>query len=942
MDDNPLIKLESFGQSIWMDTIRRNTILSGDLQRFIEKDGLSGVTSNPSIFEKAISGSHDYDTQIRSLALEGKNRDEIYLQLVVEDIQRAADLFKTVYTHAGRQDGFVSLEVSPRLAYDTSGTIEEARRLWATVNRPNVMIKVPGTQEGLPAIEQLIREGININITLLFGLPRYKEVIEAYLSGLEKRLDDGKPIDNLASVASFFLSRIDSLIDPQLEKGITAGKNASRASSIQGQVAISSAKLAYQSYKEIYQSERFNHLAARGAHPQRLLWASTSAKNPAYSDVVYVEKLIGPDTINTLTYETLNAYRDHGNPKPRLEEEVAQAKRVLGELPEFGINLDGVTQELEIEGIKKFLDAYDLLMETIKNRRESALAEPVDLQTLKLNSYTRSHHEVVLKLERDQAVERLWRKDATLWSSDEEVQKSIQASLGWLHVAEKMDENLNEIITFVQEVKNSGYKHVVHMGMGGSSLAPLVFKDAFQRASDGLDLAILDTTDPATILKIENDFPPEETLYIIASKSGTTAEPAAFGDYFYDLLKSRDGDQAGKHFVAITDPETKLINEAKERGFRKIFVNFSDIGGRFSALSYFGLVPAALYGIDIAEILIRALRMQHACEPSVPLVENPGLMLGAALGELGRLGRDKVTFLMPDSISSLGMWLEQLIAESTGKNGSGILPVAGERLGRPSVYGQDRLFIYFRLANEIDNNLELGVQALEDVGQPVITIQLADRMDIGQEFFRWEFATAIAGSILEINAFDQPNVQESKDNTNRLLKYFSEKKSLPAEKDVLIEKPLSLSGFDLDATIRKTLSKFLSRALPGDYIALLPYLGYDTAVDQSMDRLRLLFRDHLHLATTYGYGPRYLHSTGQYHKGGPNTGIFFLITARHGKDAKLEGRAYTFAIFNQAQALGDMEALQMHKRRVVHIDLGDDISEGLAILRDAIESALVK
>jgi transaldolase len=374
MRGNPLLKLEVFGQSIWMDFIRRGMISSGELKQLIEEDGLRGVTSNPSIFEKAIAGSHDYDDAIRALALGGKSVEQIYTILTVEDIQGVADLFRPVYDRLDGADGFVSLEVSPYLARDTAKTIADARRLWFAVARPNVMIKVPATIEGLPAIQQLIGEGINVNITLLFGLPRYRQVAEAYISGLETLSAQGRPLKSAASVASFFLSRIDVLLDPTLEKLKEADK--SKADSIEkvyGQVAIFSAKAAYQIYKEIFEGERFGKLKAKGARAQRLLWASTSTKNPAYSDLKYVEALIGAETIDTIPLETLDAYRDHGKPASRLSKDGVKAADTLQRLSEVGIDLAAATQQLEDEGVQKFVEAFDGLMNALKEKQSRTL-----------------------------------------------------------------------------------------------------------------------------------------------------------------------------------------------------------------------------------------------------------------------------------------------------------------------------------------------------------------------------------------------------------------------------------------------------------------------------------------------------------------------------------------------------------------------------------------
>ena len=369
MKANPLKQLEKFGQSIWLDYIRRDLITGGGLRRLIEEDGLRGMTSNPAIFEKAILESHDYDADIQAMVREGKDAKEIYEAISLHDVQSAADEFRPLYDRTDGRDGFVSLEVNPHLAHDTKGTIDEARRLRDALDRPNALIKVPATLEGLPAIRQLISEGISINVTLLFGLPRYWQVAESYITGIEARAAQGKPVKHVASVASFFLSRIDTLVDPLLEKIIARGNGkADIAEKLRGQTAIASAKTAYQTFKEIFNDERFKELSRKGARVQRILWASTSTKNPEQSDIKYVEALIGADTINTVPVETLNAYRDHGDPKLRLEEDIEQADWVLERLPELGISIDNVTQQLEDEGVEKFNKPFDKLMETLAQR----------------------------------------------------------------------------------------------------------------------------------------------------------------------------------------------------------------------------------------------------------------------------------------------------------------------------------------------------------------------------------------------------------------------------------------------------------------------------------------------------------------------------------------------------------------------------------------------
>ena len=401
-----------------------------------------------------------------------ENVAEIYEALSRRDVQSAADEFRPLYDKTDGKDGYVSLEVNPHLAHDTSGTIEEARRLWAALSRPNVFIKVPATVEGIPAIRQLISEGISVNVTLLFGLPRYRQVANAYIAGIEARLAQGKPVNHVASVASFFVSRIDVLVDSLLEKMIAHGdKKAELAKKVRGQVAVASAKAAYQIYKEIFGSDRFQRLAKIGVRVQRLLWASTGTKNPDYSDVKYIEALIGPDTVNTIPVETLNAYRDHGTPEARLEQDIEQAYSVLVRLPTVGISLDKVTQQLEDEGVEKFNKPFDQLMKTLENYRVEAQWQPVDSQRFTLGEYQSAIDQRLDELKDQDFALKLWRKDAALWKAESKIQQKIRSSLGWLHVAEKMEDNLDDLCTFAKEVRAAGFMHVVHMGMGGSSRA---------------------------------------------------------------------------------------------------------------------------------------------------------------------------------------------------------------------------------------------------------------------------------------------------------------------------------------------------------------------------------------------------------------------------------------------------------------------------------------
>ncbi|HKX17100.1 MAG TPA: hypothetical protein VJT33_03710 [bacterium] len=542
-------------------------------------------------------------------------------------------------------------------------------------------------------------------------------------------------------------------------------------------------------------------------------------------------------------------------------------------------------------------------------------------------------------LARDRFVPRLWARDPTLWTADPAGQAAVRAGLGWLRAPKDMAEAVSDLDRFAADLRQDGYRQVLHMGMGGSSLAPLVFERTFP-AEDGLRLSVLDTTDPATILAADRWAAGAPTLYIVASKSGTTAEPLAFGEYFYAKRQAVASEAAGRDFAVVTDAGTPLANQAQQRRYRRVFTNAPDVGGRYSALTYFGLVPAVLAGIDISGVLDRARRMAAACGPEVSPAQNPGVQLGAVMGELARRGRDKVTFIVSESVATLGTWLEQLLAESTGKNGTGLLPVAGEALGGPGDYGVDRLFVYVRRRGETGGAIEDGIRALRDAMHPIVTVEMDDTLDVGHEFFRWEIATATAGAILGINAFDQPNVQESKDITNRLLETVRRDGRLAEPPPTQTDGPLALYADGAGGSLADALARFLRARRPGDYLAILAYLTESVETERTLQAVRLQVRDSTRLATTLGYGPRYLHSTGQYHKGGPPTGLFLIITADDAEDAPVPGQPYTFGVFKRAQALGDLEALRSHDRRVVRVHLRGPVDAALVRLGEVTAAAL--
>jgi transaldolase/glucose-6-phosphate isomerase len=766
---NPLRALNEFGQSVWLDFVSRELLKTGQLTQLIADDGLRGVTSNPSIFEKAIGHGDDYDDLIAAAQQTGDlDPGALFEELAVRDIQEGADALRPVYHQTQGRDGFISLEVSPYLAMKTHETIEEARRLWREVGRENLMVKVPGTKAGLPAIRTLIGEGININVTLLFSQQVYSDVAEAYIAGLEAFAKKGGDPHKVASVASFFVSRIDTLVDEALDQRIAAAGDPSekaRLEKLKGKVAIANAKLAYQHSKELYSQDRWQRLAQQGAQSQRLLWASTGTKNKAYSDVLYVDELIGADTVNTMPPATMDAYRDHGRPRASLEEDVEAAKAVMAALPAAGISIDAVTAKLVEDGVRQFADAADQLYAAVQKKRRTVLGAKLNAMSSKLPPpIDKEVQEALEDWRREGKVRRLWAADASLWTETDEAKWT-----GWLGIVDQQIAAAAHLEDFAADVKSAGFKDVLLLGMGGSSLGPEVFAQTFGSKPGFPTLHVLDSTDPAQIRDFESRIDPARTLFIVSSKSGSTLEPNIFKQYFFERAKAAVGAaEAPKRFVAITDPGSSLEKTARNEGFRAIFHGDPSIGGRYSVLSNFGMVPAAAMGVAPGAFLESTAEMVRSCAPSAPPIENPGVILGAILGVCQRHGRDKATIIASKGIADFGAWLEQLLAESTGKLGKGIVPVDSEPLGAPGVYGNDRVFAYLRLASDQDSEQERAVAALEAAGHPVVRIVVSDAMQLGQEFFRWEMATAVAGSLIGINPFDQPDVEASKLKTRDL------------------------------------------------------------------------------------------------------------------------------------------------------------------------------
>ncbi len=918
-----LDKLAELGQAIWLDYIRRSFITSGELKALIDV-GLRGVTSNPMVFDKAIAGSADYDEALKVLAEQGKTDSEIYEELVLDDIQRTADALLPVYEKTAGLDGYVSLEVSPAISSDTDATIREVWRLSTQLDRPNVMIKVPATPAGIPAIQTLVGEGVNVNVTLIFSLNHYQAVAEAYISGLEGRLAAGGDVSSVASVASVFVSRVDTAVDALLDK---AGHP-----ELQGKIAIANAKVAYARFQEIFTAERWDRLAAHGARKQRVLWGSTGTKNPTYSDTLYVDGLIGPDTVNAVPPATLQAFLDHGNIATTLQDGLENARDDLDQLAGLGIDLDAITEQLQEEGVAAFEKSFNNLMASISEKRERLAADRQDA-IFSLGAYQGAFVGELTQLKDKKVMSRIWAHDNTVWKPEP---AEIMNRLGWLQSVEVMADNTKRLEALTDSVRSDGYTTGLLLGMGGSSLAPEVFRRTFGVKEGFLDVAVLNSTDPGAVLAQSERLDPKRTLFIVSTKSGTTVETLSFFKFFYNWAYDALGrDQAGEHFIAITDPGTPLKDLADQYAFRATFLNDPNIGGRYSALSYFGLVPAALMGVDLRTLLDRAMTAVCNSEGcNCPVAgNNNGARLGVVLGELTKAGRDKVTLVTSPQIWSFGDWVEQLIAESTGKEGKGILPVVGEPVGSPDLYGKDRIFVHVRL-NGDDTN-DAAVAQLEKAGHPVVRLFLRDRYDLGGQYFLWEIAIAVAGHLLRINPFDQPNVEAAKVLARKLTAEYRENGSLPAEKPSFEEAGVAIYGDVRGDTLKEALTAFLGDAKAGTYIALQAYLQPKEETTAALQTLRLQLRDRFRAATTLGYGPRFLHSTGQLHKGDAGNGLFIQFTADDQRDvsipeeAGLHDSSITFSVLKAAQAMGDRQALLDHGRKIIRLHLGDDVIRSL-------------
>lgn len=906
--------LHAIGQSLWLDDIRREWLESGELQRRIEAGQIRGMTSNPTIFEQAIAESEVYTAALRPLAQAGWSPDRILDSLMLDDIRAAADLFRPLYEASSGGDGYVSMEVNPALADDTEATVLEARRLWKTLNRPNVMIKIPATAAGVPAVRQTIADGINVNVTLIFSLTRYAEVIEAYLTGLEDRAGRNAALDHVASVASFFVSRVDSAVDGRLEAIVREERpEAERAAALRGKAAIANAKLAYAQFQAVFGADRFRALQARGARPQRPLWASTSTKNPAYPDTYYIDTLIGPQTVNTVPPATLDSFGDHGRAAETLTDGLSDARSRLEALEALGVRMSEVTDALERQGVEKFAASFKSLLKAVEKRARKSAREVAAIE---------SHlREALDALGEAEAPRRLWGGDASLWPGNP------AGWLGWLELPREGLRTAEELTGEVREAIDDRSDAVL-LGMGGSSLAAAVLRE-WGTEAPAASLQVLDTIEPGAVRKARRTAP--QPLVVVASKSGTTVEPLALLETYWS--KAKGGRKKGQAFVAITDPGTPLEGLARDRAFRRVFQAPADVGGRYSALSSFGLVPAALAGVNLTELLGGASSMARRCGPNVEPAHNPGFFLGALLAAAFEQARDKITLMADSDLLPFLGWVEQLLAESSGKNGKGLIPIIGEPPAPAKRYGSDRLLIYLRLDGTMDSHVERWVRAKI----PVAVVQAEPGVrGLGAEFFRWEIATAVACHRMGVNAFDQPDVESAKAAARNVLAADPPGAARDTPVPWTLQSPEGPSQSPAD--LAEAMEGILGELRPGDAFVLLSFLPETPAVERALLRMRRRVRDTLGHATIASFGPRYLHSTGQLFKGGADRFVALLLHAPSKADVLVPGGEHSLGDLLRAQVAGDFEAMRARGRRVHFLTL--DAPKRISEVAAAVDRAL--
>lgn len=919
-----LTQVSQAGVSIWLDDLSRGLLTSGDLNRLVHDQHVVGVTSNPSIFAAALAQGADYADELGHLVAEGMDAETAQWQLMISDVRAACDALADTFAGSGGVDGRVSLEVDPGLANDTDGTVAMARTLWRQVDRPNAMIKIPATQAGLPAISAALADGISVNVTLIFGIGQYRDVLHAFITGLEAAHKAGHDLARIVSVASFFVSRVDTAVDKRL-----AELDTPEATALLGQAGLANARRAFEVFTEHDASDRWQALKALGAQQQRPLWASTSTKNPDYPDDMYVTGLVTAGVVNTMPGSTLEAVADHGTfGGDTITTEFESARDTISALAQQGIDLEAVAGQLSDEGVAKFVAAWTDLTTTVAARHAAthspaasvkgkptmtdspsnsaqpadAAGEPMGVHpglAVVVDDNRKSRIDAaVQQLVSEKFASRLGGQDATLWG--EEAESEAGKRLGWTQLPRTSLALVERIHALRDELVTEGLTRIVLCGMGGSSLAPEVIA-----GTHGVRLVVLDTTDPGRVNRIVHTGL-ERTAVVVASKSGSTVETDSQRRAFLAAFAA-NGIDAARRMIVVTDPGSPLDETAKQEGYRAVFHADPTVGGRYSALSAFGLVPAGLAGANIHELLVQAgsvTDVLHADE-----VVNPALQLGAVMGG-SKDARNKLLLVPgPGCPTGFGNWVEQLVAESTGKERTGALPVVLTDGGAPE------------LAAAHSDCTVVTVTGPDDTTATPAPHGVVVRGTLGGLMQLWETATAVSGRMYGINPFDQPDVESAKKAARALL---SERPTAPEPtgEDVGVQLFAGEHLGDVDGGLDKAVAALCDTVSgTNGYLAVLAYADSEERANLAATRDALAKR--VGRPVTFGWGPRFLHSTGQYHKGGPAVGAFLVITHQPALDLPVPDREFTFGQLISAQALGDVQVLEEHGRPVLRVHVTD-------------------
>lgn len=926
-----LRELNQRGHAPWLHYLRRSFIESGELSGMID-EGIKGVTVDLSVIGQVIACSSDYDHILSHLQAEGVLLDDLPRALLVDDVQRAATILNPIYESSDRLDGYVSLPIDPALAQETTETVAAVRHLLADINAPNVMVEIPATEAGIVAIEALTHDGVCVNATHIFSLATYERVAQAYLAGLSAYMRTHSIWRRWpTSVATLAISSLDSVYDELLAPLDRLD--------LQGETGIALAQQVYGRYKAVFSGPVWEKMAAKGAHPQRPLWADLRPRDFRFKETHYTDALLAPHCVSSLSPGVLNAVRGEGIHSITLLLQGKWAQEHLAELSALGLD-EAAEKRLAADSVAHLTHDFKLLRDSVRGKREQLEDNWQRLES-ELGRHGTAVNQALSQMCDDRVMCRIWQHDHTVWQPEG---MEIRDRLGWMHLVPVMREQVGRLQQLTESLLADGFTQAVLLGMGGSGLAPQLFADTFNQAAlpprpglparPHLQLDVLTNTDPGTILALAERIDPARTIFIVASKSGRTVETMAAFNYFYNRVIAAVGEeQAGGHFLAITDAGSPLAEIAASHQFRHCFINAANLTGRFGSLSFIGLVPAVLAGVNMELIFDRAQGMAcnaHGC--NCPLEgDNYAAQLGTMLGVLAQAGLDKLTIINSPALEGFADWVEQLVAESTGKDGVGIVPVVGEPVGKPGVYGPDRLFVYLRL--EGDDSQDTAVSELKAASFPVITIHWRDLADLGGQFILWQMATAVAAHHLGVNPFSQPQTAAVKAD------------SLALAERVKAEGELAMPDDELNLAESAALHKFLERARAGDYIALQAFTPRTKAIDVALKTLRVGLRDRYQLATLVGYGPRCLHTTGQLLKGGRRNGLIVQLIGNVVLDVLIPDIAgkpdasLTFGMLKELQAEAEAQVLRRGRRRLARFHLGADALTGLQRL-SAVEESL--